>query len=250
MARLTYVLLRSLVIAALGILAVGAPATAAPGSAHHIVIVPGQSMGALPYQPMAAHFRDLGYQVRVLDLAGIDLSGDQAAVGRAVDEITRSDPDARVALVGHSVGGLSTRAYLRFDDGHEQVSEYIAIGTPQYGSPGACVVGYGEQACPGSEFLRALNAGDDTPGDTAYYGIRSEREWVDGHLDGGQCRVQIRGFEPLPDLGLEHTFEPADPLVWDAVAAALNGRCDGDVVDQADGQIIAEDTVLSEGWLG
>ncbi len=54
---------------------------------------------------------------------------------------------------------------------------YIAIGAPQYGSPGGVRVGdRGPGRRPGTDFMTSLNAGDDAPGDTAHDSVRSARQ--------------------------------------------------------------------------
>lgn len=209
-----------------------------------LLIVPGQSFGALPYTPMADALRADGYRVRVLDLQGTQLLSDARAIGRAVDAEKKARPTTPVSLVGHSVGGVTTRYYVKELGGTSKVANVIAIGTPEYGSPGACnQPGTDGQLCPGSAFLRDLNAGDDTPGPTKYYRIRSAYEWVTGDLDGGQCRVTpLRAFV-APTGYTEHTAEAVNPDVFRAVSRAAAGQCDGEFVDQPDGQLTAKNSL-------
>ncbi|MED5800145.1 lipase [Gordonia sp. Z-3] len=242
--------IRSLVAVVCGVFAmclstVAAPAGAAPAATTHVLIVPGQYLGALPYQPMAQNLTARGYPTAVLDLPGADMTAEAKQIGAAVDRLHREHPGDRVALVGHSIGGVSSRLYLKEMGGHQKVSTYLAFGSPQYGSPGACGQPAASEVCPGTPFLTALNEGDDTPGSTQYYGVRSAREWVDGHLDGGQCRVTpIPANESLPALGLEHTFEPFDPKIWDVTVAAITGRCVGEYVTEPDGVLTYEKSAL------
>lgn len=210
-----------------------------------VVIVPGQYIGALPYQPMAATLRADGYEPVVLDLKGFDIAADAEAVGDAVTAARTAHPGAPVALVTHSIGALSSRYYLRNLGGADMVATYVAIGAPQYGSPGACGQPAAPEACPGTAFMAALNAGDDTPGPTAYYSVRSEREWTDGRLDGGQCR--ITPFATLGNGGADHSLEPVLPAVTEQVRGALAGGCAGEYADEPDGAITAESTLFPSG---
>jgi hypothetical protein len=140
---------------------------------------------------MAAQLAGEGYVVHAVDVNGLDLVADSAVIAEAVDRATAGVEVESLSIVAHSYGGLSSRSYLKTLDGSDTVDTYIAIGTPQYGSPGGCVQlpGFGFDGCPITPFIAELNAGDDTPGDTDYVSIRSDEELADGRLDGGQCRL-------------------------------------------------------------
>ncbi|MEV0359615.1 alpha/beta fold hydrolase [Nocardia sp. NPDC050697] len=210
-----------------------------------VVIVPGQYLGALPYQPLAAALRADGYEPVVLDLKGIDIAADAGAIDGAVAAVAAAHPGQPITLVGHSIGALSSRYYLRELGGIGTVARYVAIGAPQYGSPGACGQPAAPEACPGTPFMEQLNAGDDTPGATTYYAIRSEREWSDGRLDGGQCR--LTPFPTLGNGGIDHSLEPVLPAVLEQLRSALAGGCAGEYADEPDGAITAESTLFPSG---
>ncbi|MGV0438439.1 esterase/lipase family protein [Corynebacterium mastitidis] len=139
---------------------------------HRVVfILPGQGVGTLPYQPLAH--------------APTPPPSPRRLIGCAPR--TRRPPSP---WWGTAPGGISARHYLKNLGGAEHTAVYVALGSPQYGSPSACLQpGTARDLCPGSGFLIQLNAGDDTPGPTAYYALRSAQEWADGRLDGGQCRM-------------------------------------------------------------
>lgn len=90
-------------------------------------------------------------------LASIDAFADQLAA--KVDAIRAATGAREVALVGHSMGGLVGRAYLRRYGG-AAVRVLVTLGTPHHGSvharsfPGTCLA----QMRPGSAWLAALNA--------------------------------------------------------------------------------------------
>ncbi|MFC8531065.1 esterase/lipase family protein [Nocardia sp. NPDC057227] len=210
-----------------------------------VVIVPGQYLGALPYQPLAAALRADGYEPVVLDLKGFDIAADAAAIDGAVAAAAAANPGLPVTLTGFSIGALSSRYYLRELGGADTVARYVGIGAPQYGSPGACGQPAAPEACPGTPFMEQLNAGDDTPGATTYYSIRSEREWSDGRLDGGQCR--LTPFPTLGNGGIDHSLEPVLPAVLDQLRSALAGGCAGEYADEPDGAITAESTLFPSG---
>jgi triacylglycerol lipase len=80
----------------------------------------------------------------------------------------------KVDIVGHSMGALNSRYYLKFVGGTQKVRDWISIGGVNYGTTVAvfCFGGLFDDACAellvGSSILNDLNAGDDTPGTTRY----------------------------------------------------------------------------------
>ncbi|NMN99848.1 alpha/beta fold hydrolase [Gordonia sp. TBRC 11910] len=221
-----------------------APSHASPAQTR-VLIIPGQYVGTAPFSLMAQNLASRGYPTTVLDLKGFEPRSDARAIAAAVDRERAAHPGAKIALVGHSIGGMSARWYLKELGGTDKVATYVAIGAPQYGSSAACTQNVGRDVCPGSAFLTAINKGDDAPGPTEYFSIRSAREYATGDLDGGQCRVwPISANESLPAMGYEHTFEPFDARVWDAVVASLHGRCAGRFVVDADNSLSYQKSLL------
>ena len=83
---------------------------------------------------------------------------------------------SKVDLIGHSMGGLSTRYYIKFLGGASKVDDYVSLGSPHHGTWLAIIplaylsIGALEMR-PGSSFLNNLNAGDETPGSVRYTAI-------------------------------------------------------------------------------
>jgi pimeloyl-ACP methyl ester carboxylesterase len=215
-----------------------APAQAEP-PAPVALIIPGQAMGSSPYALMAGVLQAQGYEPLIVDVPGTDLVADAQVIAHAV----RGVGDRRIALIGHSVGGLSARYYLKALGGSAVVDQYIAIGTAQYGIAPKCIRGTEQYSCFDSDFLRTLNDGDDTPGPTRYNAIRSDSEYADGRLDGGQCRVQAPVLPGL-DWGANHALEPLNPAVLSAVSEQLAGGCPGSYVASPEDSFTAESTIL------
>lgn len=219
------------------------------GSRPIVFILPGQSVGTLLYGKMKSNLEAGGFDARVLDLKGTDVVADAHLIADEVHHVREENSDVEISLVGHSAGGISAREYLKHQGGTEDIARYIAIGSPQYGSPGACVQGgTAKDLCPGSDYMKQLNAGDDTPGPTEYYAIRGEHEWADGRLDGGQCRMKpVASPSPLINGGFHHSIEPLQSEVSATVLAALNGTCIGEFVDEPIDSIQAKDTIFQDG---
>jgi len=95
-------------------------------------------------------------------LASIERFVDQLAL--KIDAILAATGASRVALVGHSMGGLVARAYLR-RHGPDKISAVIMLGAPQHGSvhawlfPGTSLM----QLRPGNAWLSELNRGEVAP---------------------------------------------------------------------------------------
>jgi triacylglycerol lipase len=83
---------------------------------------------------------------------------------------------SKVDIIGHSMGGLSSRYYIKFLGGKYKVDDYVSLGTPQKGTivailPVTWVTAGGVEMIPGSSFLNTLNSGDETPGTVHYTAI-------------------------------------------------------------------------------
>jgi triacylglycerol lipase len=87
-----------------------------------------------------------------------------------VTEILKKTGATKVDLISHSMGGLSTRYYVKNLGGESTVEDWVSLGGPNHGTEAAnlCL----ETSCLemriGSTFLNELNAGDETPGAVHY----------------------------------------------------------------------------------
>lgn len=84
----------------------------------------------------------------------------------------------QVDLVTHSMGGLSSRYYIKFLGGMWQVDDWVSIAGPNHGTNAAygCWTTSCYEMRYESDFLTKLNAGDETPGWVEYGTFRS---WCD-----------------------------------------------------------------------
>jgi triacylglycerol lipase len=148
---------------------------------------------------------------------------DNIVNAKAIRAFVNAHHFRRVDVVAHSMGGLSSRWFVKFLRGSVSIEHYVALGTPQYGLLPTCVLPLDEggQMCPGGAFLRTLNAGDDTPGRTSYTSIFSSSDGIvpatSSRLDGGACLIL--------DRGISHHGLVTDARVYRQVVYALNGRC-------------------------
>ena len=100
---------------------------------------------------------------------------------RFTDKVLAATGAAKVSMVGHSQGGMMPRYFIRFLGGDAVVDDLVGLspsnhGTTVVGDPSNPLTGATFGAyCPacvqqaaGSDFLRRLNAGDETPGTVSY----------------------------------------------------------------------------------
>jgi triacylglycerol esterase/lipase EstA (alpha/beta hydrolase family) len=228
-------------LAALAALVV-APATAgAADRPDPVVIVNGTFGPAFFYEPLAARLRADGHEVHIFELTNLgtgDIAGTAQDLARFADGVRARTGAARVDLVGHSQGGLVARHYVTFLGGADTVDSLVSLGTPHYGTAVATIADFfgggdclGIVACQqmavGSDFVNALNAGDDTVGSVRYTNLYTAldelvRPVANASLRDGATNVLIQSQCPL--RAVAHVGLALDGTVYDGVHDALLGR--------------------------
>jgi len=93
------------------------------------------------------------------------------AVAQRVNEIKAATGAAKVDIITHSMGGLSSRYYLKNLGGTANVDDWVSLGGPNHGTTWAYACWWFSpcnQMIPGSSFLNQLNSVDETPGAVHY----------------------------------------------------------------------------------
>jgi triacylglycerol lipase len=100
-----------------------------------------------------------------------------AEIRDQVDEIMRKTGATKVDIITHSMGGISSRYYLKNLGGSTKVDAWVSLGGPNHGTEAVenqnCNFTPCREIVPGSAFLAALNAVDETPGLVRYGTWRS-----------------------------------------------------------------------------
>jgi triacylglycerol esterase/lipase EstA (alpha/beta hydrolase family) len=178
----------ALVVAALVLPALGGGAQAAPAQTpakDPVIVVNGLFGVGIAYEPLVARLRADGYRVWDFELPTLgtqDINLSAQALNAFADNVRAQTGAAKVDLVGHSEGGLVSRAYVKYHGGAGEVDSLITLGTPNNGTAIANIIRFftlgtcvGITACEqmniGSPFLNALNAGDDSIGAVQYTNI-------------------------------------------------------------------------------
>lgn len=126
----------------------------------------------------------------------------------------------RVVLVGHSLGGLVARAYLRrFGTAH--VSRLITVGTPHHGSvfawlfPGWCLA----QMRPGNAWLVALNRDEGIPASVPMTALWSRHDT----MVAPQASAMLGGAQNVALVGIGHNALLRDRQVLGTVTSEISG---------------------------
>jgi triacylglycerol esterase/lipase EstA (alpha/beta hydrolase family) len=135
-----------------------------------------------------------------------------------VEAICAATGAARVTLVGHSMGGLVARAYMR-QHGAGRVAKIVALGTPQHGSLQACFM-HGRsvrQMRPGSTWLEELNQDEQTPPPAPIVSVMS---WHDD-LVAPQYSALLANARTVSFAGLGHLAMGFSPRILEVLDSEL-----------------------------
>ena len=148
--------------------------------------------------------------------ADIETFADQLRV--KIDQICASTGASRVILVGHSMGGLVARAYLR-RFGASRVEKLVTMGTPHHGSflawgfPGRDL----EQMRPGNAWLAALNRHEADPAPVPITSIWSRHD----SMVAPQASSQLACAQNVAVVGIGHNALLIDRGVVEFLAQVL-----------------------------
>ena len=164
---------------ALGILA-GTASSPAPAGAQvvrdPILFVHGWNSSASAWNTMIDRFVAAGYPRSRMMAITYNSNQSNATIANqvrdAANALRSQTGAARIDIVTHSMGGLSSRYYLKNLGGTSVVDEWVSLGGPNHGTNTAYACYLFSAGCRdmigGSSFLNNLNAGDETPGAVRY----------------------------------------------------------------------------------
>ncbi|MFT3713364.1 MAG: hypothetical protein QM817_37385 [Archangium sp.] len=116
----------------------------------------------------------------------------------------------RIAIVAHSMGGLSSRYFMKSLDGHERIAAFITLGTMHHGLTSPCLAPVGvcvwKELCSSGRFIRELNTTPTTPGPATWTSIFSDGDQTvpstSSTLDGA-TNVLVPGLQHAGPSGLQ-----------------------------------------------
>jgi triacylglycerol lipase len=165
----------------LSLLAVVAPSQSSPAAAqvaqgNPIVFVHGWNSSGSTWNTMIDRFVAAGYSRNRMVAITYNSNTSNATIANqvrsAVNNLKASTGASQVDVITHSMGGLSSRYYLKNLGGTSSVDEWVSLGGPNHGTNFAYACYLFSAGCrdmiPGSGFLNSLNATDETPGSSRY----------------------------------------------------------------------------------
>lgn len=139
-----------------------------------IVFVHGWSSSGSVWNTMIGRFAADGWTSSQLNNWSYNTSQSNATtasqLATRINQVKAATGAAKVDVITHSMGGLSSRYYLKNLGGTSSVDDWVSLGGPNHGTNTAwfCFQTSCVQMRPGSSFLSALNSGDETPGTVNY----------------------------------------------------------------------------------
>ncbi len=191
-----------------------------PSGGIGVVLVHGFVCNHRVWDDLAPRLRARGHAVFAVDLEPVFASIDDyaAAIEQAVQRLCAHTGHQQVALIGHSMGGLAIRAWMRAH-GTSRAALAITLGTPHQGtqvSPHARAPN-GKQMVWHSAWLQALGAGE-TAQTRALFRIAITPQ--DAIVFPQRAQV-LPGVLPQVFDGLGHMELCSNAKVMDWVAAEL-----------------------------
>jgi triacylglycerol lipase len=224
----------AVVVGVVTVVGAGAPAPADQAVAGPVVLVPGYGGSTGSLQSLADALRSAGRDATVVALPG-DGTGDlrvaAEALGTTVAAVRDRTGAPTVDVVGYSAGGVVARVWVA-DGGAEAVRRVLTLGSPHHGTTlvelaGSVVSAPCPEACrqlaPGSDLIRRLNAGDETPSGPSWVSIWTTQDRTvtppeSARLDGA---VNLPVQSVCADAVVSHGDLPRAPVVQAMVLAEL-----------------------------
>ncbi|GGT78309.1 MULTISPECIES: esterase/lipase family protein [Streptomyces] len=186
-----------------------------------IVFVHGWNSSGSTWNTMAGRFQADGWAASRLSQWSYNTSQSNVTtasqLAQEIDRVLAATGAARVDVVTHSMGGLSSRYYTKNLGGSAKVDSWVSLGGPNHGTDTAYWCGGASctEMRPGSSFLNALNSGDETPGTSRYATWWSPCD----SIINPESSVALSGATNTRTACLGHSDLHNDATVYDQVKA-------------------------------
>ena len=149
-----------------------------------------------------------------------------------VDKVLAATGASQVDIVGHSQGGMMPRYFIKNLGGASVVDDLVGIAPSNHGTanPFAAPAGLACPACrqqaTGSDFLRALNSGDESPGPVSYTQLVTRYDevvipYTSGYLATDARVTNLTLQDKCPTDTTEHLRIIYDPVALQITMNAL-----------------------------
>lgn len=199
-----------------------------------VLLVPGYGGTGASLGPLVAALESLGRQAIVVTPVGNgtgDLGAQAEHLGEVASRVVQDTGAPSVDVIGYSAGGVVARLWVRNEGGDALARRVLTLGSPQHGTskaalglefaggcPPAC-----EQLVPGSDVLRRLNAGDETPDGPRWVTVRSTSDQVVTPVDSaaldGALNLVVQDI--CPRSRPTHRDLPSNSVVLAALGTVL-----------------------------
>ncbi|MEV4442489.1 alpha/beta fold hydrolase [Streptomyces sp. NPDC049577] len=162
-----------------------------PDSAHPqpVVLVNGTfKLMAENWARLSPALKEAGYCVFAFNYGHLETDPVPQAAAELrdfVEAVRGATGAAKVDIVGHSQGGMMPRYYVKFLGGADKVDDLVGIVPSNHGTENPLALAAGYTFCPscldqrpGSELMKKLNAGDETPAGPDYTVITTRHDEV------------------------------------------------------------------------
>lgn len=194
---------------------------AGPARRPPVILLHGLFQNRSCLLPLAWRLRGAGFDcvVSINTPAWHDLETLTERVRHTLERVCAVTGAEQVHLVGHSMGGITARAFLQRQDGAARVASCVTLGSPHRGSKLAplAVTRLGRSLRPGSTLLTRLNTAP-LPNEVRFTAIYSRHDNI--VVPAGNA--QLDGADHIELTGIGHTALLFSRQAADAVIAALN----------------------------
>jgi pimeloyl-ACP methyl ester carboxylesterase len=195
------------------------------------LFVPGYASPAFYSRVFRNRLEDANIEVYTLKLPRLatgDIKLSAEVLAERVEELKRELRVKKLNLIGHSLGGIIIRYYLKRMDGWKNVKRAVYMATPHHGVPLARLVFFtkaGRQLLPGSDFLNEVQDDPSTCRKARCLSVYSVFDPISQpaescHLD---CAYNKKVYFPVGHMGLLLSERAVE---W--IAGFLEGRFDDD----------------------
>jgi triacylglycerol lipase len=199
-----------------------------------VIVVPGYGGSASDLDPLVEQLHRDGRTV-VAFRPTQGGKGDLQVQARLLSDLARRAMDKAgadsVDVVGYSAGGVIARLFVRDEGGASVVRRVLTLGSPHHGTEVAAIAQDVAGGCPtaceqlatGSDLLRRLNAGDETPAGPRWITVRTDADrtvtpTVSAELEGA---LNIDVQRVCAGSTTSHGDLPGDPVVLATLRSAL-----------------------------
>jgi len=147
-----------------------------------------------------------------------------------VQQVRSATHAPKVALVGHSQGGMMPRWYIKFLGGGGAVDDLVGLVPSNHGTTNPLAPPAGQLGCPacaeqaaGSTFLQTLNAGDETPEGPTWVSVWTTQDETVTPPDSARLEgaVNLTVQSVCADATVGHGDLPSNRLVQQIVVTEL-----------------------------